>query len=221
MAKKLILRRRQTPPFRKGSKAPLSINPEPSTRAQAEGQTPGFKPGKVEGLIFITGGCRSGKSQFALDYANRHFHKKLYLATCEALDEEMAKRIEDHQKRRGLDWQTVEEPIKIAEAMRQHGNNTEVILLDCITLWLSNLLMRQKSDHEIMDKVTRLIDTVRQGQTSLILVSNEVGMGIVPVEPSGRRFRDLAGMANQKIAEVAQTVVFMVSGIPIFLKGKE
>jgi adenosylcobinamide kinase/adenosylcobinamide-phosphate guanylyltransferase len=221
MAKKLILRQRRTPFLRTGSKAPLSINPEPSTRSQAEGQTPGFRPGKVEGLIFITGGCRSGKSQFALDYANRHFHKKLYLATCEALDEEMAKRIEDHQKRRGLDWQTVEEPIKIAEAMRQHGNNTEVILLDCITLWLSNLLMRQKSDHEIMDEVTRLIDTVRQGQTSLILVSNEVGMGIVPVEPLGRRFRDLAGMANQKIAEVAQTVVFMVSGIPIFLKGKE
>ncbi len=221
MDKKLILRQRRAPSLRTGSKAPLSINPESSTRAQVEGQTPGFRPEKVEGLIFITGGCRSGKSQFALDYANRHFHKKLYLATCEALDEEMAKRIEDHKKRRGSDWQTVEEPIKIAEVIRKQKDDAEVILLDCITLWLSNLLMRQKSDHEIMDEVSRLMDTVKKGQPSLIFVSNEVGMGIVPAEPLGRRFRDLAGMANQKIAEAAQTVVFMVSGIPIFLKGKE
>jgi adenosylcobinamide kinase/adenosylcobinamide-phosphate guanylyltransferase len=221
MDKKLILRRRQTAPFRTGPKAPLRINPEPSTRSQAEGQTPGFRPGKVEGLIFVTGGCRSGKSQFALDYANRHFHKKLYLATCEAIDEETAKRIEDHKKRRGMDWQTVEEPIKVAEAIGQHQNDTGVILLDCITLWLSNLLMRQKSDYEIINEVSRLIDTVKQGQSSFIFVSNEVGMGIVPVEPLGRRFRDLSGMANQRIAEEAQTVVFMVSGIPIFLKGKE
>jgi adenosylcobinamide kinase/adenosylcobinamide-phosphate guanylyltransferase len=172
-------------------------------------------------LIFVTGGCRSGKSQFAQEYANRYFHKKLYLATCEALDEEMAKRIEDHKKRRGSDWQTVEEPIRIAEAIRQHEDDVEVILLDCITLWLSNLLMRQKSDHAIMEEVNRLMDTARKGQPSLIFVSNEVGMGLVPVEPLGRRFRDLSGMANQKIAEVAKTVVFMVSGIPILLKGKE
>ncbi len=172
-------------------------------------------------LILITGGCRSGKSQFALDYANRHFHKKMYLATSEALDEEMVKRIEHHKKRRGLDWQTVEEPIKIAEAIRQHENAIEVILLDCMTLWLSNLLMRQESDHEIMNEVSRLMDTVKQGQTSFIFVSNEVGMGIVPVDPLGRRFRDLSGMANQKIAEVAHTVIFIVSGIPIFLKGTE
>ena len=172
-------------------------------------------------LIFITGGCRSGKSQFALDYANRHFRKKLYLATCEALDEEMVKRIEAHKKKRGVDWQTVEEPINIAEAISRHENAMEVILLDCITLWLSNLLMRQKSDHEIVNEVSKLTDTVNHGQTSFIFVSNEVGMGIVPVDPLGRRFRDLAGMANQKIAEAAQTVIFMVSGIPIFLKGKE
>jgi adenosylcobinamide kinase/adenosylcobinamide-phosphate guanylyltransferase len=172
-------------------------------------------------LIFVTGGCRSGKSQFALDHANRHFHKKLYLATCEALDEEMVKRIEQHKLRRGSDWQTVEEPIKIAEVIKQHEKDMEVILLDCITLWLSNLLMRKKEDREIMNEVSRLVDTVSPGQSSLIFVSNEVGMGLVPVEPLGRRFRDLSGMANQRIAEVAQTVVFMVSGIPIFLKGKE
>jgi adenosylcobinamide kinase/adenosylcobinamide-phosphate guanylyltransferase len=82
-------------------------------------------------------------------------------------------------------------------------------------------VMRQKSDHEIMEEVSRLMDTVKKGQPSLIFVSNEVGMGIVPAEPLGRRFGDLSGMANQKIAEVAQTVIFMVSGMPIFMKGKE
>ena len=172
-------------------------------------------------LIFVTGGCRSGKSQFALDYANRRFQNKLYLATCEALDEEMVRRIEHHQLRRGSDWQTVEEPIKIADAIKQHANDMEVILLDCMTLWLSNLLMRKKDDREIMNELSRLVDTVSQGQTSFVFVSNEVGMGLVPTEPLGRRFRDLSGMTNQKIAEVAQTVVFMVSGIPIFLKGEE
>jgi adenosylcobinamide kinase/adenosylcobinamide-phosphate guanylyltransferase len=172
-------------------------------------------------LIFVTGGCRSGKSQFALDYANRRFQKKLYLATCEALDEEMVRRIEHHQLRRGSDWQTVEEPIEIAEAIKQHENDVEVILLDCLTLWLSNLLMRKKDDREIMNELSRLVDTVSQGQTSFVFVSNEVGMGLVPTEPLGRRFRDLSGMTNQKIAEVAQMVVFMVSGIPIFLKGEE
>jgi adenosylcobinamide kinase/adenosylcobinamide-phosphate guanylyltransferase len=172
-------------------------------------------------LILVTGGCRSGKSQFALDYANRHFHKKIYLATCEALDEEMVKRIEQHQLRRGSDWQTVEESIKIADAIKQHEKDMEVILLDCMTLWLSNLLMRKKEDGEIMNELDKFIDTMNQAQSSFVIVSNEVGMGLVPVEPLGRRFRDLSGMANQKIAEVAQTVVFMVSGIPIFLKGKE
>jgi adenosylcobinamide kinase/adenosylcobinamide-phosphate guanylyltransferase len=172
-------------------------------------------------LIFVTGGCRSGKSQFALDYASRHFQKKLYLATCEAFDEEMVKRIEQHQLRRGSDWQTVEEPIKIAEAIKQHGKDMEVILLDCVTLWLSNLLMREKDDREIVNEVDEFIDTMKQAQSSCVIVSNEVGMGLVPVAALGRRFRDLSGMANQKMAQAAQTVVFMVSGIPILLKGKE
>jgi adenosylcobinamide kinase/adenosylcobinamide-phosphate guanylyltransferase len=174
-----------------------------------------------KGMIFITGGCRSGKSRFALDYANQHFSKKLYLATCEALDEEMVQRIEHHKKMRGPEWQTVEEPLEIINKIRQYGNEVEVILLDCITLWLSNLLMRRMDDVEIMDEVSRFIDTIKQTPVSLIIVSNEVGMGIVPADPLSRRFRDLSGLANQKIVEVAETVIFMVSGIPFFLKGKE
>jgi len=170
-------------------------------------------------MIFITGGCRSGKSRYALDYANQHFSKKLYLATCEPLDEEMAQRIEHHKKTRGPEWQTVEEPIEIVEKIRQYGDKVEVILLDCITLWLSNLLIKWNDDLRVMEEVNQLIDTIKQSQTFFIMVSNEVGMGIVPAEPLSRRFRDLSGMANQKIAEMADTVIFTVSGIPIFLKG--
>lgn len=170
-------------------------------------------------LIFITGGARSGKSRFALDYANRHFSKKLYLATSGVLDEEMAQRVENHKKMRGPEWKTVEEPIGIIDKINEYGDKVEVILLDCITLWLSNLLMRQISDAKIMNEVDRFIKTIKQNQTSFIIVSNEVGMGIVPTDSLGRRFRDLQGMANQKIAEVAETVVLMISGIPMFLKG--
>jgi adenosylcobinamide kinase/adenosylcobinamide-phosphate guanylyltransferase len=172
-------------------------------------------------LIFITGGCRSGKSRFALDYANRHFSKKLYLATCEILDEEMARRVENHKKMRGIEWLTVEEPIEVVETIREYQDQVKVILLDCITLWLSNLLLKWDDDRRIMEEVGKLIEAFKDGGASFIFVSNEVGMGIVPAEPLGRRFRDLSGMANQKIAEVANMAIFMVSGIPIFLKGQE
>jgi adenosylcobinamide kinase/adenosylcobinamide-phosphate guanylyltransferase len=172
-------------------------------------------------VIFITGGCRSGKSRFALNYANQHFSKKIYLATCEVLDEEMARRVEDHKKIRGPEWQTIEESMAIVDKIRQYGDKVEVILLDCLTLWLSNLLMKWNSDLRIIDEVGRFIDVIKQSQTSLIIVSNEVGMGIVPAEPLGRRFRDLSGIVNQKIAEVSSTVIYMVSGIPMFLKGAE
>ncbi len=172
-------------------------------------------------IILITGGCRSGKSRFALDYANQHFSRKLYLATCEALDEEMAHRIAHHKKMRSPEWQTIEEPVEIVDKIRRYGDGTDVILLDCITLWLSNLLMRQKENPEIISETDRLIETIKQSLASFILVTNEVGMGIVPADPLSRRFRDLSGMANQTIAGAADTAIFMLSGIPTFLKGKD
>jgi len=171
-------------------------------------------------VIFITGGCRSGKSRYALDYANQHFSKKIYLATCEALDEEMAQRIEHHKKMRGPEWHTVEEPVEIVDKIRQYGDKVEVILLDCITLWLSNLLTKGNDDLKIKDGINRLMEILKQTSTSLIVVSNEVGMGIVPADSLSRQFRDLSGMVNQRIAEMVDTVIFMVSGIPIFLKGE-
>ena len=172
-------------------------------------------------MIFITGGCRSGKSRYALHYANQHFSKKLFLATCEVLDEEMAQRIENHKKMRGPEWQTVEEPIDIIDRIKEDGADSEVILIDCLTLWLYNLLMKWDSDLRIMEETETLIDTLKKSDASSILVSNEVGMGIVPADPLSRRYRDLLGTMNQRIAEALDTVIFMVSGIPIFLKGKE
>jgi adenosylcobinamide kinase/adenosylcobinamide-phosphate guanylyltransferase len=170
-------------------------------------------------MILITGGCRSGKSRFALDYANQHFSKKLYLATCEALDEEMAQRIEHHKKMRGPEWRTIEEPIEIVDQIGLHGTGVEVILLDCLTLWLSNLLIKWDDDLRIIEETERLINAMKQSQPAFLIVSNEAGMGIVPADELSRRFRDLSGTANQKIAEAADTAIFMVSGIPLFLKG--
>ncbi len=172
-------------------------------------------------MIFITGGCRSGKSRYALDYANRHFSRKLYLATSEVLDEEMARRVELHKKARGPEWQTIEEPIEVTSCIKQYAAKAEVILFDCMTLWLSNLLLKWDEESRVMGEVGCLMETIQKIKTTLIMVSNEVGMGIVPVDPLARRFRDLSGVANQRMAEAADTVIFMVSGIPMFLKGKE
>jgi adenosylcobinamide kinase/adenosylcobinamide-phosphate guanylyltransferase len=172
-------------------------------------------------MIFITGGCRSGKSRYALHYANQHFSKKLFLATSEALDEEMAQRIKNHKKVRGPEWQTIEEPVDIVNKIKEDGSESEVILIDCLTLWLYNLLMRWDNDLRIMEEMEKLIEIIKQSPTSFILVSNEVGMGIVPADPLSRRYRDLLGIINQNIAEALDTVIFMVSGIPLFLKGKE
>ena len=172
-----------------------------------------------DSMIFITGGCRSGKSRYALDYADSHFSKRVYLATAEVLDEEMARRVQLHKNARGPQWRTVEEPIEIVDTVIRIGHEVEVILLDCLTLWLSNLLLKWNDESKINHEVDRLMATFRQSQATLIVVTNEVGMGIVPDDPLGRRFRDLAGSINQRMAAVADQVVFMVSGIPIFLKG--
>lgn len=143
------------------------------------------------------------------------------MATCEALDEEMTQRIENHKKVRGLEWQTIEEPVEIVSKINEHGADGGVILIDCLTLWLYNLLTRWDNDLRIMEETEKLIDSLKKSPTSSILVSNEVGMGIVPADPLSRRYRDLLGTMNQRIAEALDTVIFMVSGIPLFLKGKE
>jgi adenosylcobinamide kinase/adenosylcobinamide-phosphate guanylyltransferase len=132
----------------------------------------------------------------------------------------MVRRVGNHKRLRGPEWSTIEEPVDIADQMERCRDDVEVILLDCLTLWLTNLLSKGDDDMKIIKETNRLVHTLKERRRSTLVVSNEVGMGIVPVDPLGRRFRDLSGMANQEIAGEADVVIFMVSGMPLFLKGK-
>jgi adenosylcobinamide kinase / adenosylcobinamide-phosphate guanylyltransferase len=170
-------------------------------------------------IIFITGGVRSGKSQFALELVRSMPGLKAYLATAQALDSEMAERIQKHRESRPSDWRTVEEPLEIANAIQEHGNRYSAILLDCLTLWLSNTLMAGWQSEKILAETERLLQFARASRSSLIMVSNEVGWGIVPEHPSARLFRDLSGSMHQKIAREADEVYFMICGLPQKIKG--
>jgi adenosylcobinamide kinase/adenosylcobinamide-phosphate guanylyltransferase len=167
-------------------------------------------------ITFITGGARSGKSSFALKQASRIAGKKAYIATAEALDEEMRKRIEDHRKQRGKEWDTFEEPLMIAEVIKKIGDQYDTLVLDCLTLWLSNII---HSNLIIEAEIERLISSLLTNHTSIFIVSNEVGMGIVPENEMARKFRDMAGLLNQKVAGAADEVYIVVAGIPLRIKG--
>lgn len=185
-------------------------------------------------IVFITGGARSGKSSFAMKEASKIHGKRLYIATAEPLDDEMKERIERHKKERPGDWDTVEEPMNIAEVMREAPKEYDVMVLDCLTLWMSNLLIRvhntEDSTQIIETEIGNLLDTVKMlknsslpdsapSNCSLYIVSNEVGLGIVPDNKLARMFRDYAGMLNQRIAEIADEVYMVLAGIPLRIKG--
>jgi adenosylcobinamide kinase/adenosylcobinamide-phosphate guanylyltransferase len=170
-------------------------------------------------IIFITGGARSGKSRFAEELSRQFAGAKAYLATAQGLDEEMADRIRRHRENRPADWQTLEEPLKVADCILKEGNRFDLILLDCLTLWISNLLMAGWSEAKILGEGNRLLEVSRRAKCSLILVGNEVGMGIVPENAQARLFRDLSGFIQQKAAREADEVYFMVSGIAQRIKG--
>ncbi|NLB56698.1 MAG: bifunctional adenosylcobinamide kinase/adenosylcobinamide-phosphate guanylyltransferase [Lentisphaerae bacterium] len=167
-------------------------------------------------LILCTGGVRSGKSRMAQKLAES-FERPLFLATAEALDAEMAERIIYHKLARDERWQTVEEPLDIAGAINR-AENCDVILLDCLTLWLGNILHKEGADAFDMRKCEFLAALERR-KTNIILVTNEVGLGLVPDNELARRFRDMAGFLNQTLASKADTVVLMVSGLPLVIKG--
>ena len=167
-------------------------------------------------ITFITGGARSGKSSFALKQASRIAGKKAYIATAEALDEEMRKRIEDHRKQRGKEWDTFEEPLMVAEVIKKIGDQYNAVVLDCLTLWLSNIMHANLS---IEAEIERLISSLLSHQTSIFIVSNEVGMGIVPENEMARKFRDMAGLLNQKVTGAADEVYIVIAGIPLRIKG--
>jgi adenosylcobinamide kinase/adenosylcobinamide-phosphate guanylyltransferase len=168
--------------------------------------------------VLIIGGCRSGKSGHALHLADQFAGHKIFMATCVPLDKEMEQRVSHHQKHRNPNWKTLEVPILLPEAIRENSGRGQVILVDCLTLWINNLLMENDDPENIDKHVGYLARSLENAECPVILVSNEVGTGIVPENRLARLFRDVAGFANQKIAACADRVIWMVAGIPVEIK---
>ena len=167
----------------------------------------------------IIGGCRSGKSSHALDMANQMpGTKKIFVATSVPSDPEMEKRVMKHKQDRGDLWETAEVPMDLAAAVSRLSKEADVLLVDCLTLWLSNLLAKGHGEEEVFQACKELIHALETAVCPVILVSNEVGSGIVPENEIARQFRDLAGFVNQQIAASATSVIWSVAGIPISIK---
>ncbi len=168
-------------------------------------------------INLVLGGARSGKSQYAENLGNV-YEKKIYLATAQPHDDEFQQRIKIHQQRRTNIWQTIEEPIKIADTLIIHSQPETLVLIDCLTLWLSNLLEQEKN---IEQETQALITALKKASGPVIMVSNEVGLSIIPENALARHFRDEQGRLNQALAKVATNVVFMAAGLPLILKQPE
>jgi adenosylcobinamide kinase / adenosylcobinamide-phosphate guanylyltransferase len=168
----------------------------------------------VAKITLILGGARSGKSRFAEKLIAALPPPWIYLATAEAGDAEMAERIARHRARRGADWCTIEAPHNLERVLTDCRG--EPVLVDCLTLWLSNLML---ADTTIEDEMTRVEKALLRATAPKMVVSNEVGSGIVPEHPLGRHFRDMQGILNQRIAALADRVVLVVAGLPLALKG--
>ncbi|HKL81109.1 MAG TPA: bifunctional adenosylcobinamide kinase/adenosylcobinamide-phosphate guanylyltransferase [Desulfobacter sp.] len=172
--------------------------------------------------ILVLGGCRSGKSGFAKQAADHMARdKKIYLATCVPTDREMKKRVKHHQDDRGPDWATIEDPIGIHETIDRACAQANVILVDCLTLWTSNLLLQETGEAGIMAAVNLLVDALDRSTCPVILVSNEVGYGIVPENSLARQFRDMAGIVNQRVAQAVDEVFVSMAGIPVQIKPNQ
>ncbi len=166
-------------------------------------------------VTLVLGGARSGKSRYAEGLVDRHPGRRTYLATAEVLDDEMAARVKTHRDRRDSDWKTVEAPLDLANALKAETEQGAAVLVDCLTLWLGNLL---GAERDAEAEIAGLIAAVGQFGGPVVFVSNEVGLGIVPDNALARRFRDVAGILHQRLAEKADRVVFVVAGLPMHLK---
>jgi adenosylcobinamide kinase / adenosylcobinamide-phosphate guanylyltransferase len=171
-------------------------------------------PPHVRSLL-VLGGARSGKSAYAQCLAETYGSERLYLATAQAGDEEMAARIARHRADRGHGWATLEEPIEVARALGAQARPGRVVVVDCLTLWLSNLML---AGREPVAAIAGLAEAIGALAGPAILVSNEVGLGIVPEHKLGREFRDWHGRANREIAQACDAAVFMAAGLPVQLK---
>jgi adenosylcobinamide kinase/adenosylcobinamide-phosphate guanylyltransferase len=173
----------------------------------------------VRKVTLVTGGSRSGKSAHALAVASA-YERKAFIATAVAGDEEMRERISRHRHDRPASFLTVEEPADLAGAVRSLPAGTQVALIDCLTVWLANLMCAPGAPAgEEFPQVEQFLSLLEGPPCNLIIVTNEVGMGIVPANALARRFRDAAGRLNQQVARRADAVVLLVSGIPLYLKG--
>jgi adenosylcobinamide kinase/adenosylcobinamide-phosphate guanylyltransferase len=175
-------------------------------------------------LILVTGGSRSGKSGFAVQRAAAHPQPRVFLATAQVADEEMRSRIEAHRKSRPPEWGLVEEPREVARALTRILEGAGVVIVDCVTLWVSNLILADETmgEKEVADRAEELAVIASGSPVPVIVVTNEVGSGVVPDNALARRFRDCAGRANQVLARWANEVYLMVSGLPMALRtGKE
>lgn len=163
----------------------------------------------------VLGGARSGKSSFAERLADEIALTKVYLATATAGDDEMQTRIAQHKTQRGDGWITVEEPLALVDTLTREATVARVVLVDCLTLWLSNLMMAERDPEIEARRLVRFLDVSRY---PIVFVSNEVGLGLVPETPLGRAFRDAQGRLNQIIAAAVPNVVFIAAGLPLWLK---
>ncbi len=173
-------------------------------------------------VTLVLGGARSGKSTHAERLVTGTLHggaprPAVYIATAEAGDVEMATRIMAHRARRGVGWTTIEEPLKLADVLEQEAARGQPMLVDCLTLWLSNLMHAGEDVDQATDELVQSLDDHNQ---PVVFVSNEVGLGIVPDTPLGRSFRDAMGRLNMRIAERADRVILMAAGLPLVMKDR-
>lgn len=171
-------------------------------------------------LQLILGGARSGKSRLAEQIAKDSGLSVIYMATAQALDEEMQQRIAHHQQQRPAHWQVLEEPIYLADRLLQLDQPNQLILVDCLTLWLTNLLLAE--DHALQQlQMQKLFEVLPQLLSQIVLVSNETGLGVVPMGEISRRFVDEAGRLHQTLGQLANKVMFCVAGFPMILKDEK
>jgi adenosylcobinamide kinase/adenosylcobinamide-phosphate guanylyltransferase len=170
-------------------------------------------------VTLVLGGVRSGKSRYAQQLAERE-SRVIFVATAKVSDDEMQRKIDRHREERPAEWVTVEEPLELVRVLAEQGPECDVMVVDCLTIFAANLLEAEGDDRNAVDRrVEALCESLRSVRCSVVLVSNEVGSGVVPAYPSGRRYRDLMGEINQSVARVADDVVLMVAGLPLALKG--
>ncbi len=180
-------------------------------------KTRGSGASRTGRMTLVLGGAASGKSEVALRLAGRKV-PKAFLATGQGLDAEMGRKIARHRATRSADWQTAEVPIELAAWVLREGGGYRTIVWDCVTLWLSNLLGAGESEVSVSARVEDVLRALRATGARVVIVSNELGLGLVPAEPSARAFRDLAGRVNQQIAAEADEVQLVISGLPLTVK---